>query len=672
MDKATLDQNSINTIRFLALDAVQKAKSGHAGTPMGAATLAYTLWDRLLKHNPRNPAWPDRDRFVLSAGHASMLLYSLLHLTGYDLPLEELRGFRQWGSRTAGHQENWLTPGVEATTGPLGQGFANGVGMAIAERWLAAQYNRPGHEVVDHYTYALVSDGDMQEGVSGEAASLAGTLKLGKLIYFYDDNEVQIDGPTDWVFTENVGRRFEAYGWQVLGPIDGDDMSAVEQAVKNAQAETERPSLVICRTTIGHGSPIQGTAKAHSDPMKDEAVQATKETLGWPQDPTFRVPEEVAAHMRRAVDRGERAEAEWRTRMDGYARAYPGLAAALQAQLRGELPDGWDDGLAELFPAGTAAMATRAASGKVLNALATRVPALIGGSADLGGSTKTLLEETADFGSADYRGRNLRFGVREHAMGAIAGGMALHGGTIPYTGTFLVFSDYMRPPMRLAALSHARVVYLFTHDSIGVGEDGPTHQPVEHLMSLRAVPNLTVIRPADATETAEAWRMALLNSGGPTAIILTRQDVPALDRMEYASAEGLRRGAYALWQSAEGEPELILIGTGSEVHLAMEAGKRLGEEGVGVRVVSMPSWELFDQQPPEYREGVLPPSVRRRVAIEAGVKLGWERYVGLDGAVVGMEGFGASAPGRILFEQFGFTADRVAIEARALLAGETT
>jgi transketolase len=479
MDRSSLDQMSINTIRFLALDAVQKAKSGHAGAPLGAAPVAYTLWDRILKHNPRNPEWPDRDRFILSLGHGSMLLYGLLHLTGYDLPMEELRNFRQWGSRTPGHPEHGLTPGVEATTGPLGQGFANGVGMAMAERWLAARFNRPGHEVVNHYTYALASDGDLQEGVSAEAASLAGTLKLGKLIYLYDDNEVQIEGPTDWVFTEDVGRRFEAYGWQVLGPIDGNDLAAVESAILEAQGETERPSIVICRTTIGYGSPIQGTAKAHSDPMKDEAVHATKETLGWPQDPTFHVPEEVVAHMGRAVEQGERAEAEWRQRMDAYAREYPELAAALQAQLRGELPAGWDDGLADLFPPGTGAMATRAASGKVLNTLAARVPAIIGGSADLGPSTKTLLDGTADFGPADYSGRNLRFGVREHAMGAIAGGMALHGGTIPYTGTFLVFSDYMRPPMRLAALSHARVVYVFTHDSIGVGEDGPTHQPIE-------------------------------------------------------------------------------------------------------------------------------------------------------------------------------------------------
>lgn len=665
--QSELDQLSINTIRFLAVDAVQKARSGHPGTPMGAATIAYTLWDRFLKHNPTNPTWPDRDRFVLSAGHASMLLYALLHLTGYDLPLDELKQFRQWGSKTPGHPEYRETPGVEVTTGPLGQGFANAVGMAIAERWLADHYNRPGHEIVNHDTYVLASDGDMQEGVSSEAASLAGTLRLGKLICLYDDNEIQIEGDTDVVFSENVARRFEAYGWQVIGPIDGFDMAAVEVAIRQAQADTERPSLIICKTIIGYGSPAQATAKVHGEPLGEENVRAAKETLGWPQEPTFYVPDDVLAHMRQAVERGQAMEQEWERRMEAYAQVYPEEAAQLQAQLRGELPNGWDEDLADLFPPGTAPMATRNASGQVLNALAQRVHALTGGSADLAPSTKTILLGYGDFGWDEYCGHNMHFGVREHAMGAIAGGMALHGGVIPYTATFLTFSDYMRPPMRLAALMGIRVIYVFTHDSIGLGEDGPTHQPIEHLMNLRAVPNLTVIRPADATETAEAWRAALLNADGPTALIFTRQKLPVLDRTELPSAENLQRGGYVLWQSADGTPDVILIGTGSEVHIALEAGKKLADEGVGVRVVSLPSWELFDRQPADYRESVLPPAVRARVAVEAGIKLGWEHYVGLDGVVVGMESFGASAPGDVLYEKFGITAENVAAQAHRLL-----
>ncbi len=666
-EQRLIDQKSINTIRFLAADAVQRAGSGHPGTPMGAAAMAYTLWDRFLKHNPRNPDWPDRDRFVLSPGHASMLLYSLLHLTGYDLPLEELKSFRQWGSRTPGHPEYGETPGVEVTTGPLGQGFSHAVGMAIAERWLAKHYNQPGYEIVDHTTYAIASDGDMQEGVSSEAASLAGTLRLGKLIVLYDDNEIQIEGDTDVVFGEDVARRFSAYGWQVIGPVDGNDIDAVETAIRDAQADAERPALIICRTIIGYGSPEQATAKVHGSPLGEENLAAAKEALGWPLEPRFYVPDGVCDHMRQAVDRGRAAEEAWEEQLEAYAAEYPELAERLQSQLEGDLPEGWDDGLDELFPPDTPPMATRNASGEVLNALVQRVHTLTGGSADLSPSTKTIVFGYGDFGWDDYCGHNLHFGVREHAMGAIAGGMALHGGVIPYAATFFTFSDYMRPPMRLAALMGLRVIYVFTHDSIGLGEDGPTHQPIEQLMNLRAVPNLTVIRPADATESAEAWRAALLNESGPTALIFTRQKLPVLDRSRYPAAEGVQRGAYVLWESGDDTPDVILIGTGSEVQVALEAGQKLADQDVAVRVVSMPSWELFDQQPAHYRERVLPSSVRARVAVEAGVRTGWEHYVGLDGAMVGINGFGASAPAEVLFEKFGITAERVADEAKALL-----
>ena len=671
-EQPNLDQLSINTLRFLAADAVQRAKSGHPGTPMGAAPLAYTLWDRFLKHNPRNPAWPDRDRFVLSPGHASMLLYGLLHLTGYDLPLEELKNFRQWGSKTPGHPEYGETPGVEMTTGPLGQGFAHAVGMAVAERWLAEHYNRPGHAIVDHYTYALVSDGDLQEGVASEAASLAGTLRLGKLIFLYDDNDIQIEGSTDIAFAENVARRFDAYGWQVLGPIDGQDLAAVEAAVRQAQAEDARPSLVICKTVIGFGSPQQGTAKVHGEPLGESGLKAGKEGLGWPLDPTFYVPAEVKTHMGQAVARGQAAEQEWERRMGAYAAAFPAEAAELRQQLSGELPAGWDAGLTDLFPAGTPPMASRESSGKVLNALAQHVHALTGGSADLAPSTKTHLAGYGDFGWDEYCGHNMHFGVREHAMGAIVNGMALHGGLIPYSATFLQFADYMRPPMRLAALMGIRAIYVFTHDSIGLGEDGPTHQPVEHLLSLRAIPNLTVIRPGDARETAEAWRAALLNTGGPSALIFSRQNLPLLSDDGGAQARGLHRGAYILWQSGAGQPEVILIGSGSETQFALEAGKALATGGVNARVVSMPSWELFDRQPAEYRESVLPSAVRARVAVEAAIKLGWEHYVGLDGAVVGMNGFGASAPASVLYQKFGITAEAIVARARQLLQGETS
>jgi transketolase len=654
---------------------VDKAKSGHPGTPMGAADFVYTLWDRFLKHNPRDPDWVDRDRFVLSPGHACALLYSLLHLTGYDLSMKELQRFRQWGSKTPGHSEYGRTPGVSATTGPLGQGFANGIGMALAENWLGEHYNMPGHSVVDHFTYAVVSDGDMQEGVTSEAASLAGTLKLGKLVYFYDSNDVQIEGSTDIAFRENVARRFEAYGWHVIGPIRGDDIQAVDTAIRQAQAETSRPSLVICQTIIGHYSPEAGTAKVHSDPFSEEDIRKTKEALNWPLHPTFRVPKEALAHMREAVARGRRDEREWAARFKEYSREYPELAHKFRAQMHGDLPRGWDKGLEKLFPPGTEPMATRDASGKVLNALGTRIPGLTGGSADLAPSTKSTLLGYGNFGFQEHYGRNLHFGVREHAMGSIAGGMALHGGVLPYTATFLTFSDYMRPPMRLAAMMRIRVVYIFTHDSIGLGQDGPTHQPIEHLMGLRGVPNLTVIRPADATETTEAWRAAVLDVKGPTALVFSRQKLPVLDRTRYSSAEGVRRGGYVLWESERRgdneEPEIILIGTGSEVKVALEAGQTLDQkDAYRVRVVSMPCWELFDAQPAKYRRDVLPPSVRVRVAVEAGITTGWEHYVGLEGATVGIDHFGASAPEDVLFEKFGITPQNVANTARRLLVQE--
>jgi len=665
MDK--LDDLCINTVRFLAVDAVEKAKSGHPGMPMGAATIAYTLWDRFLKFNPRNPDWPDRDRFILSAGHASMLLYALLYLTGYDLSLDQIKQFRQWGSQTPGHPESDCAPGVEVTTGPLGQGFANGVGMAIAERWLSCRYNRPGHDIIDHHIYALCSDGDMEEGVSSEAASLAGTLRLGKLIYFYDDNKISIEGPTDIAFRENVPFRFEAYGWQVLGPINGFDMTAVQAAIKEAHAENARPSLIVCKTIIGYGSPQQATGQAHGEPLGAEGVRVAKETLGWPQEPTFYVPDEALAHMRKAVDRGQKAEDEWRKRMEAYAQAYPELAAELQAGWRGDLPANWGEGLDDLFPPGTEPMATRSASGKAINVLAKHIPNLIGGSADLAPSTKTEIAGAGHFEPDDHCGRNLHFGVREHAMGGTANGMARHGGVIPYTATFLIFSDYMRPPMRLAALMGARVIYVFTHDSIGLGEDGPTHQPIEQLMGLRAVPHMTVIRPADATETVEAWKAAVQHREGPTALALTRQNLPVLDRTKYAPASGVQRGGYVLWQSADGVPDVIIIGTGSEVHIALEAGEKLASEGIKARVVSMPSWSIFDRQPAEYREEVLPSAVRARVAVEAGAKLGWEHYVGLDGAVVGLERFGASAPYKAIYEHLGITPQAVIDAAKRLL-----
>lgn len=670
MTDPDIDTLCINAIRFLAVDAVQKANSGHPGTPMGAAAMAYVLWDRFLKHNPEDPKWPDRDRFILSPGHASAMLYALLYLTGYDLSLEDLKRFRQWESRTPGHPEYGVTPGVEATTGPLGQGFANGVGMAIAERWLAEHYNLPGHEVVNHYTYAIVSDGDLQEGVASEAASLAGTLRLGKLIYLYDDNDISIEGNTDIAFAENVAQRFQAYGWHVIGPIDGMDPDCVDAAIRMAQAETGHPSLIICRTIIGYGSPNKArTASAHGEPLGEEEVRLTKERLGWPLREPFAVPPEALAHFLQARERGRREQATWEARLEDYSRSCPREARELLEALDGQLPQGWHQEMESLFKPGEKPVATREASGRVMNAIVRSVHAFTGGSADLAPSTKTTLKDHGNYGFQEYCGHNMHFGVREHAMGAIANGMALHGGAIPYTATFLVFSDYMRPPIRLAALMGLRVVFIFTHDSIGLGEDGPTHQPIDQLMGLRAIPNLVVLRPADATETVEAWKVALEREHGPTALVLSRQDLPVLDRSALAPTSGVQRGGYVLWEASH-RPDVVIIGTGSEVHIALNAGRLLDGRGIAARVVSLPSWELFDAQPAEYRNSVLPPGVRARLSVEAATPLGWERYVGLDGLAVGVPRFGASAPAQILYEKFGLTAQRVAEEALRLLEGE--
>jgi len=777
-----IEERCINAIRFLAADAAEKAKSGHPGMPMGAAALAYTLWMRHLKHNPADPAWPDRDRVILSAGHASMLLYSLLYLTGYDLTIEDLRSFRQWESKTPGHPELGRPPGAEMTTGPLGQGVVHAVGMALAEAHLAATYNRPGHEIVDHFTYVLASDGDIMEGVTAEACALAGHLGLGKLVVLYDDNGVSLAGATALTFTEDVGGRFAAMGWQVLEVADGNDVAALDAALAAAKEERWRPTLIKVRTCIGYGAPTkEGTAACHGSPLGKEELAAAKVRLDWPEEPAFYVPEEVLAHCRRpSLERGAARQKAWEEAFRVYAAAFPEAAAEFRRVMAGELPAGWEEAIPDFSPAaraevgvraaeartgvgiksGTAArveagdaagasgansstvapaasttspsvsqgpqahsapaappavavpdISTRKVSETVMQALAARLPELMGGSADLNPSCLTWLKGKGDFqrpvvsagahssppgtrtsidsGSAsasvsgsgtpfippsgavgggwDYRGRNIHFGVREHAMGAIAGGMAIHGGLIPYTATFFTFADYMRPPMRLAALMGLRVIYVFTHDSIAVGEDGPTHQPVEQLMNLRAVPHLSVIRPADAAETAQAWQAAISRREGPTALIFTRQNVPRLDRRELAPASGLQKGGYILWDSSLVKPDLIFIATGSELHLTLAAARKLAAEAIRVRVVSLPSWDIFDAQPAEYRERVLPPSVKARIAVEAGVKIGWEHYTGLDGAVIGMESFGASAPAAVLYEQFGFTVDRIADSARYLL-----
>ncbi|HRN67117.1 MAG TPA: transketolase [Promineifilum sp.] len=660
-----LQNQAINTIRFLSADAIEKANSGHPGLPMGTAAMAYALWTRHLHHNPTNPRWANRDRFILSGGHGSMLLYSLLHLTGYDLGLDELKNFRQWNSRTPGHPEYGLTPGVDVTTGPLGQGFANGVGMAIAEAHLAAVFNRPGHDIIDHYTYAIVTDGDLMEGVASEAASLAGHMQLGKLIYLYDDNHISIEGSTDIAFTEDRGKRFEAYGWQVLYVADGQDVDAIDRAISEAQSDA-RPSLIIVRTIIGYGLPTRaGTAKAHGEPPGEAELNGAKENLGWPLEPRFYIPDDVLSFYRRAIEEGTTREAEWQVRFDAYRAAHPDLAAELTRRLAGELPVDWDKGLPE-FPADAKGIATRSSSGKVINALAARMPELFGGSADLAPSTKTWIDHDPSF-DLNHAGRNVHFGVREHAMGAIVNGLTYHGGTIPYGATFLVFSDYMRPAIRLAALSHLGSITVFTHDSIGVGEDGPTHQPIEQLAALRAIPNLLVLRPADANETREAWIMAITDRDRPSALVLTRQSLPTLDRTVMASADGLRRGAYVLADLGGGRPEIILMASGSEVSLIVEAGQRLAEQGHSVRLVSFPSWELFDEQDEAYRAEVLPADITRRVAVEAGVAQGWHRWVGDAGRVIALDRFGASAPAKVVFEQLGLTSGHVFATAEAML-----
>lgn len=681
---ASLDQLCINTLRFLAVDAVQKANSGHPGMPMGAAPMAYLLWTRFLKHNPADPGWFDRDRFVLSVGHGSMLLYSLLHLTGYDLPLEEIRRFRQWGSRTPGHPERGLTPGVEVSTGPLGQGFGNAVGMAIAEAHLAARYNRPGFKLIDHYSYVMAGDGDLMEGVAAEAASLAGHLRLGKLICLYDDNRISLAASTNLSFTEDRGARFLACGWQVLTVPDGNDLEAIGHALDEARAESERPSLIMVRTRIGFGSPgKQDSFEAHGAPLGAEEALRTKERLGWPGEPQFHLPGEATAHFRRALSRGGAAQSAWDALVSDYAVTHPDLAREFMEVMAGELPQGWQEALVE-FPADAKGMATRVASGKVLNALAERVPQLIGGSADLNPSTLTALAGKGDFQSPLIQpqdrqgavggewgpgGANIHFGVREHGMGAILNGMAAHGGTLPFGATFLTFSDYLRPTLRLAALSGLGVVHVFTHDSIALGEDGPTHQPVEHLAALRAVPRLVVIRPCDANESAVAWRAALTLKDRPVALVLSRQPVPTLDREVYAKAEGLLRGGYILAEAQGGRTELILIATGSEVSLALAARLELKGKGVAARVVSLPSWELFEEQPEDYRDLVLPPEVTRRLTIEAGSPQGWHRYAGSGGIVLGVDGFGASAPGDVVLREYGFTVDNVCRLALQLTRG---
>ncbi|HSL43912.1 MAG TPA: transketolase [Anaerolineales bacterium] len=654
-----LQTRAINTIRFLAADAVQEANSGHPGLPMGGAAMAFTLWTRHLRHNPTNPKWAGRDRFVLSGGHGSMLLYSLLHLTGYDLPMEEIKNFRQFESKTPGHPEYGLTPGVETTTGPLGQGFGQGVGMAMAATHLAAQFNRPGHEIIQSYIYGIVTDGDLMEGVASEAASLAGHLQLGRLIYLYDDNHISIDGSTDLAFTEDRGGRFAAYGWHVQTIADGNDVDAIDAAIQAAKADP-RPSLIAVRTTIGYGSPKrQGTAKAHGEPLGDEELNAAKQNLGWPLEPRFLIPGDVMEFYRDAVERGREIETDWMKRFDAYKQAYPELGAELQRRLARELPKGWDAAL-PTFPVDAKGLATRSSSGKVLNALSAKLPELVGGSADLTPSNNTKFEEAGDFQKDNPSGRYFRFGVREHAMGAALNGMTLFGGVIAYGGTFLVFSDYMKPAIRIAAISRIPTIFVFTHDSVGLGEDGPTHQPIEHLMALRAVPNLNVIRPADANEVAQAWKVAITQKETPTALALTRQNVPTLEGTDRGM---LSKGAYVLKDFGE-NPQLILMATGSEVSLIYGAAEKLFAEGTAVRVVSFPSWELFEQQDEAYRESVLPKHITKRLAVEAGATLGWERYAS---TVVGIDHYGASAPYKVIFEEYGFTAEGVAERARKLL-----
>lgn len=665
---AAVDRACVQAIRTLSIDAIERANSGHPGLPLGAAPMAYVLWQRFLTHDPADPAWPDRDRFILSAGHGSMLIYSLLHLTGYDLPLDEIKSFRQWQSRTPGHPEFGHVPGVEATTGPLGQGSANAVGMAMAERFLAGRYNKPGHNVVDHWTWALVSDGDLMEGISAEAASLAGHLGLGKLVYLYDANDVSLDGPNSLCFsTEDVAARYRAYGWHVQTVTNGDEgLGDIEIALEAARSETAKPSLVIVKTTIGYGSPNKsGNCSSHGAPLGTEEVRLTKQALGADPEAEFAVSDEVRKHFADGVKRGSEARNAWKQRFAAWRDQEPELAAEWDALAGGELPAGWDAAMPQ-FEGG--AMATRDAGGKVLNAIASKLAPFFGGDADLGCSTKTTLVDQGSFNGQSGLGRNVHFGVREHAMGAIANGIAYHGGLRTFTGTFFVFSDYMRPAMRLAAMNELPVTFVFTHDSIAVGEDGPTHQPIEHLASLRAMPGLVVIRPADANETAEAWRWSMEQSKRPVTLVLSRQKLTTIDRKQCASAKGLARGAYVLCDPAEGAPRAILIATGSEVELALAAKDALQSQGIGVRVVSMPSWELFEEQDASYRAEVLPPSCSARVSIEAGATQGWRQYVGEAGVSIGIDHYGASAPGDVLYTKFGFTAERIVQSVRDLLS----
>lgn len=655
MTTENLQTRAINALRFLSADGVQKANSGHPGLPMGGAAMAYTIWTRHLRHNPRNPKWAGRDRFILSGGHGSMLLYSLLHLTGYDLPLDELQNFRQWGSLTPGHPEYGLTPGVELTTGPLGQGFSSGVGMAIAASHLAATFNQRGHEIIDPFIYAIVTDGDLMEGVASEAASMAGHLSLGRLIYLYDDNHISIDGSTELAFTEDRAARFSAYGWQVLRVEDGNDVDAIDKAIQEAKLDP-RPSIIMCRTTIGFGAPNrQGTSKAHGEPLGDEELNAAKDNLDWPKEPRFFIPDDVLAFYRKAVDKGRELEYDWKMKLEAFSRLYPAQGSELQRRLKGELPAGWESAL-PTFPVDAKGMATRAASGKVINALAAKLPELIGGSADLAPSNNTKIDGSPAFQKGFYEGRNFHFGVREHAMGSVLNGMAVFGGVVPYGATFLVFADYMRAAVRLAALSHYPSIFIFTHDSVGLGEDGPTHQPIEHLMSLRLIPNLVVIRPADANETAAAWKVAIERRNGPTVLTLTRQNLPTLE-----SSAQVEKGAYVLKDF--GTPEMILMASGSEVSLILEAAQKLADEGKGVRVVSFPSWELFEKQDEAYRESVLPKNLQKRLAVEAGASMGWERYAK---SSISIDRYGASAPAKIIFEKLGFTVENVVSRAKEL------
>jgi transketolase len=661
-----LKNQAVNTLRFLSADMVQKANSGHPGLPMGCAAVAYTVWTRHLRHNPLNPSWPDRDRFILSGGHGCALLYSLLNLTGYDLPLDEIKNFRQWGSRTPGHPEYGLTTGVEVTTGPLGQGFSNGVGFAIAEAHLANEFNISDNKIINHFVYAIVTDGDLMEGVTSEAASLAGHLKLGKLIYLYDDNRISIDGSTNITFTEDRAARFAAYNWQVLHVKDGNDVEEIDTAIMNAKSDS-RPTLIVCRTTIGFGLPNkQGTNKAHGEPPGDSELNKAKENFGWPVEPRFYIPKDVLTHYRQAIEVGNNIENDWKSKMNSYRTANPEKGAELERRLNGKLPQNWKSVIPK-FPADSKGMATRVASGKVINALASKIPEFMGGSADLAPSTKTWIDDVKAFEPESLGGRNFHFGVREHAMGAIVNGLAVHGGVIPFGATFLTFADYMREPIRLSALSHYPSIWVFTHDSIGVGEDGPTHQPVEHLATLRAIPGMTVIRPADANETAIAWQVAVERRDRPTLLALTRQNVPTLDRNLFAPAEGLERGAYVLADLGEGEPELILMASGSEVSLIVEAGLRLAAEAVVVRLISFPSWELFSIQEEAYRESVFPRMTKARLAVEAGVSMGWEKWVGDSGDIMGVDRFGASAPFEIVYREYGLTVENIVARAFRLV-----